>query len=54
MGKLPEDMPSARDPAIFRHPRYREVTKRGRTAGMVILCLIIFDIVISVIFTRSG
>lgn len=36
MGRLPADMPSGRDPRSRAHPRYREVARRGRIAGIAI------------------
>ncbi|MFJ5922307.1 hypothetical protein ACIQF6_06795 [Kitasatospora sp. NPDC092948] len=36
MGKIPEDMPSARDPEVRLHPQYKQVARRGRIAGIAI------------------
>jgi hypothetical protein len=39
MGKLPADMPSARDRTIGRHPGYLRIARRGRIAGVAIVVL---------------
>jgi hypothetical protein len=39
MGRLPADMPSAKDPAARSHPSYDAVARRGRIAGIAILLL---------------
>lgn len=50
MGRLPADMPSARDRAVRSHPRYREIARRGRIAGIGIVVLEILVIIFSVRF----
>ncbi|GAA2482284.1 hypothetical protein [Winogradskya humida] len=39
MGKLPADMPSAKDPGIGSHPDHPRVARRGRIAGIAIVIL---------------
>lgn len=53
MGPLPDDMPSARDPAARRHPRYAEIERRGRRAGYGLIGIIVVDIVLTAIFVRG-
>lgn len=51
MGRLPADMPSARDPAARAHPSYDVVARRGRIAGIAILLLEVLWISIAVSVT---
>ncbi|WP_329568472.1 hypothetical protein [Kitasatospora sp. NBC_01266] len=54
MGKLPADLPSAKDPAARRrHPQYRELERRGRIAGVGMILLIVLDIALSVALIRG-
>lgn len=53
MGRLPADMPDARDPTARQHPRYVEVERRGRIAGCAMIALLITGIVLSEIFFRG-
>lgn len=39
LGRLPADLPSARDPRVYRHPQYAEFEARGRRAGYVMVAL---------------
>jgi hypothetical protein len=39
MGKLPADLPATRDPAIYGHPEYRQITRRGYIAGVALVIL---------------
>lgn len=41
LGRLPDDLPSARDPRVRLHPQYAEVAARGRRAGVVIVVLVV-------------
>jgi hypothetical protein len=54
MGKLPEDMPSARDPSARLHPKYRQVARRGRIAGFAIVVLEVVAITLSVMLVGAG
>jgi hypothetical protein len=53
IGRLPADMPDARDPACRRHPQYDEVARRGRAAGIALCVLIVAMMPLSVIFVRG-
>jgi len=53
MGRLPADMPSAKDPAIRAHPRYKEVARRGAIAGIGIAVLTVAWIIAAVVIARS-
>jgi hypothetical protein len=50
MGQMPADMPSARDPAVRRHPQYAAVARRGRIAGIGLIVLLAALIVLSGLF----
>jgi hypothetical protein len=45
-------MPSARDPAVYRHPRYEAVARRGRAAGVGIVLAYVLVITLSLTFVR--
>lgn len=53
MGRLPRDMPSARDPASRQHPEYSQTARRGRVAGLAIVVLEVCVIVLSAIYVRG-
>ncbi|MBY8882609.1 hypothetical protein [Actinacidiphila acidipaludis] len=53
MGRLPADMPSAKDPRARQHPQYGEVARRGRIAGLAILVLVVAETALSVAFVRG-
>jgi hypothetical protein len=53
MGRLPRDMPSARDPASREHPQYRQVARRGRIAGLMIVVLDVCVIVLSAVYVQG-
>lgn len=53
MGPMPPDMPSARDPAIYAHPQYPVVARRGRIAGLGMLVLAAVALVLSAIFVTG-
>ena len=53
IGKLPTDMPSARDPSSRRHPQFKKFEGRGRIAGMAIILLIIVMVILTQIFVRG-
>jgi hypothetical protein len=53
MGRLPPDMPSARDPASRQHPPYRQTARRGRFAGLAIVVLEVCVIVLSDVYVRG-
>jgi hypothetical protein len=46
-------MPSARDPAVRDHPRYREFVRRGRLAGLGIVAIVIAVAVASVMLVTG-
>jgi hypothetical protein len=50
MGALPQDMPSARDPACRQHPQYEAVARRGRVAGSIMVFAIAATVGLSVAF----
>jgi hypothetical protein len=50
MGPLPQDMPSARDPACRQHPQYEAVARRGRIAGSIVVIAISAIVGLSVAF----
>jgi hypothetical protein len=52
LGPLPADLPRARDPAARRHPRYQEMARRGRTAGVVLVVLVLLAVVSSTVFIK--
>ena len=52
MGRMPADMPSARDPAIRLHPAYPKVRRRGVIAGVTWATLFVALIVLAGIFVR--
>lgn len=53
MGKLPADMPPASDPAVYRHPQYKEIARRGRIAGLAIVVLAVTEVALSVALVRG-
>ena len=53
LGRLPDDMPSARDPRIRLHPQYPEVAARGRRAGLAMLALVILLVIGTVTSVRG-
>lgn len=53
MGKLPADMPSAKDPACRLHPEYPCVARRGRVAGMAVIGVTITIVALSVVRVRG-
>lgn len=53
MGKLPADMPSARDPRVCQHPRYKEIVRRGRITGATMVILVIIQVTLSAIYVRG-
>ncbi len=50
MGPLPQDMPSARDPACRQHPQYETVARRGRMAGYMMVIAIFAAVGLSMAF----
>jgi hypothetical protein len=50
MGPLPQDMPSARDPACRHHPQYERVAHRGRIAGSIMVIAIVASVALSMAF----
>lgn len=52
MGRLPEDMPPAYDPAIRRHPHYAAIRRRGRIVGYLMLAAIIAAVVLTAVYVR--
>jgi|EndMetStandDraft_7_1072992.scaffolds.fasta_scaffold115569_2 hypothetical protein len=53
MGPLPADMPSAKDPAVRQHPRYKEVQRRGKIAGFAIVFLSLGSIILAQLLFRG-
>lgn len=49
MGKLPDDLPPAYDPAIRSHPRYPAIRQRGMIVGFLMLGAIVATVVLSAI-----
>ena len=52
MGRMPADMPSARDPAIKEHPQYRAVARRGRIAAVAMFGLLVTAFVLAERYVR--
>jgi len=52
MGRLPADMPSARDPAIREHPRYPEFARRGRIVSVAIFALLALAVFLTMRYVR--
>ena len=48
IGRMPADMPSARDSACRSHPEYQRIARRGAIPSVVMLVLIAAGIVLSV------
>ena len=53
LGRLPDDMPSARDPRVYQHPQYAEVAARGRRAGFAMVALLAVLFVATAAFVRG-
>lgn len=53
VGRLPADMPPAWDPRVRQHPRYAEVARWGRIAGLAIAVLAVTEVVLSAVFVRG-
>jgi hypothetical protein len=52
MGKLPEDMPPAYDPAIVRHPKYPAVRRRGILVGWLMIAVVLAAVILTTIFFK--
>lgn len=53
MGRMPADMPSARDPAVRQHPLFPAVARRGRIAGIALIIVAVTLVVLSAVFVRG-
>jgi len=53
MGKIPADMPSAKDPRIGLHPRYGEIRRRGLIAGLSFCVIQLLVIVVVAVVSRK-
>lgn len=53
LGRLPDDLPSARDPRIRLHPQYPEVAARGRRAGLAMLALVVLLVIGTITSVRG-
>jgi hypothetical protein len=53
MGRMPADMPSAKDPAVRAHPQYAALVRRGRITGVALLGSIVVLLVLSANFVQG-
>lgn len=53
MGKVPADMPSAKNPECRHHPEYPRVARRGRIAGVVIVGVTISIVTLTAVSVRG-
>ena len=53
LGRMPADMPLARDPAVRHHPQYREFRRRGIRAGFGIVAGVLAAAVLSAVSVRG-